>query len=109
MKKDSKQKKKAHVGPSYLETVIIAVAITAVTLIGYDRYMALKIFTVDLKGYLRTQKTLLVAGEISETEWQTRLDMIEQFLDRAADNPHHVILLQDVVLRNAETINFTNE
>ena len=33
--------------------------------------------------------------------------MIEQLLDRAADNPHHVILLQDVVLRNAETINFT--
>ena len=109
MKKVTKHKKKAHVGPSYLETMIIALAITAATLIGYDRYMAMKIFTVDLKGYLRTQKTLLVAGEISETEWQTRLDMIEQLLDRAADNPHHVILLQDVVLRNAETINFTNE
>jgi hypothetical protein len=109
MTKDTKLKKKVHLGPTYLETIIIAVAITVATLIGYDRYMALKISTVDLKGYLRTQKALLVAGEISETEWQTRLDTIEQFLDKTADNPHHVILLKDVVLRNGETINFTAE
>lgn len=109
MTEDTKHKEKSHFGPTYLETIVIAVAITTATLIGYDRYMAPKISTFDLKGYLRTQRALLVAGEISDSEWQTRLDAIEQFLNKAADNPHHVILLKGVVLRNGDTINFTAE
>lgn len=104
MNEDKQQKPTSRSGPGYLETVAIALMIAAVTVFGYDRYIAQKIYVLDLKGYLRNQKALLVAGEISEQEWQAGLDSLEQDLDSAAANPAHIILLKDVVLRNGNEI-----
>jgi hypothetical protein len=92
-------------GPGYLEVMAIALMIAAATVFGYDRYIAQKIYVLDLKGYLRTQKALLVAGEISKEEWKASLDALEQSLHNAAADPTHVILLKDVVLRNGNEIN----
>jgi hypothetical protein len=104
MTEETTEKGKGNSGPSYIEIFVIALIITAIAVIGYDRYIAQKIYVFDLKGYLRTQKALLVAGEISDEQWQTRLDAIEQLMDKAAANPRHVILMGDVVLRNGKAI-----
>lgn len=109
MSQETKQKRKGHLGPSYLEIVLIALIITATVIIGYDRYMSQKIYVFDLQRYLRTQKALLMAGEMSEAEWQTRLDSIEQLLDNAARNPRHLILMGDVVLRNGKAVNLKEQ
>jgi hypothetical protein len=104
LNEDKQPKPTSRSGPGYLETVAIALMISAVTVFGYERYFAQKIYVLDLKGYLRNQKALLVAGEISEKEWQASLDSLEQDLDSAASNPAHIILLKDVVLRNGDEI-----
>jgi hypothetical protein len=57
---------------------------------------------LDLKGYLRTQKALLSAGEISEEQWKAGLDRVEEVLNNEAAN--HVVVLKEVVLRNGEEI-----
>ncbi len=105
MTKDTQQTIKAQSGPNYFEIIAITVTITMAMLFGYDRYIAQKISVFDLKGYLRSQKALLAAGAIDETEWQTNLQRLEQILNDEATNPHHVILLEDVVLRNGKGIN----
>ncbi|TKB11280.1 hypothetical protein [Desulforhopalus sp. IMCC35007] len=105
MNEDKQQKTNPRSGPGFLEVMVIAIMIAAVTVFGYDKYFAQKIYALDLKGYLRTQKALLVAGEISEEEWKASLDALEHTLNNAAADPTHVILLKDVVLRNGDEIN----
>ena len=101
----TQSEKTVSAGPGYLEVIVIVLIMAAVALLGYDRMFAQKIKVLDLKGYLRTQKALLAAGEITEPQWTARLDTVEQVLnDTAASHPNHVIILKEVALRNGEEI-----
>ena len=89
---------KQSVRPGYLEVLLIALAVTCITLFAYDRWFAPRMVAFDLKGYLRTQQALLASGEITEAQWQQRLDQLEQVF--RAQPPNHTILLKEVVLKN---------
>ncbi len=102
---ETNQKEQVRSGPNYLEIILITMAITLTIIFAYDRYLAQKIYVFDLKGYLRTEKALLMAGEIDEAGLQTSLDTIERLLNEKAENSRHVILMGDVVLRNGEKLN----
>ncbi|HIP38138.1 MAG TPA: hypothetical protein EYG88_01900 [Desulfocapsa sulfexigens] len=92
-------------GPGYLEVICIALIVAAGAITGYDKFLSQKIKVVDLKGYVRTQKALLNAGEINGKQLIENLDAVEQVLDNeAAGNPNQIIILKDVVLRNGEEI-----
>ena len=98
--------KKVTANPGYLESIAIALitaVITATLITGiYDRRFSQKIRVVDLKGYIKTQKALLLAGERNEKQWKTSLDTLENTLNSEPTN--HVIILKDVVLRNGDEI-----
>ena len=105
MSKQPEPEKSVTTGPSYLEVIVIVLLMAVVALVGYDRLYAQKIKVLDLKGYLRTQKALLTAGEITTEQWKGKLDTVELILDEeAARHRHQVIVLKDVVLRNGEEI-----
>ena len=89
---------KQSVPPGYLEVLLIALVVAGITLFAYDRWFAPRVVAFDLKGYLRTQQALLASGEITEAQWQQRLDRLEQvFLELP---PNRTILLKEVVLKN---------
>jgi hypothetical protein len=93
-------------GPGYIETIGIVLLLLLLVLFGYDRMFAQKVVVVDLAGYLRTQKALLAAKEISVQQWKDNLDHVEKSLnDHAGNNPNHVVILKEVVLRNGREIN----
>ena len=89
---------KQSVRPSYLEVLLIALAVVGVSLFAYDRWFAPRMVAFDLKGYLRAQQALLASGEITETQWQQGLDRLEQVF--RAQPPNRTILLKEVVLKN---------
>ena len=89
---------KQFVRPGYLEILLIALVVAGITLFAYDRWFVPRVVVFDLKGYLRTQQALLASGEITEAQWQQRLDRLEQVF--RAQPPNHTILLKDVVLKN---------
>jgi len=91
-------------GPGYLEVIGIALIAAALVVACYDRMYAQKIKVLDLQGYLRTQKALLVAGEITEDQWTASLDRMEEVLNREASGANHVIVLKEVVLKNGDEI-----
>ena len=88
--------------PGYLEVVFIALIAAAGAIYGYDHYFASKIVVMDIKGYLREQKALLVAGEITEEQWKAGLDKLGQVLDKQPAN--QIILLKEVVLKNGREL-----
>ena len=89
---------KQSVRPGYLEVLLIALAVTCITLFAYDRWFAPRVVAFELKGYLRTQKALLANGEITEAQWQQGLDRLEQVF--RAQPPNRTILLKEAVLKN---------
>jgi len=91
-------------GPGYLEVICISLIAAALAVAGYDRMYAQKIKVLDLQGYLRTQKALLVAGEITEDQWTASLDRLEEVLNRESSVANHVIVLKEVVLKNGDEI-----
>lgn len=102
--KDNKKRSMA-TGPGYFEVMILALLMSCLALYGYDQYFAQKIKVVDLKGYLRTQSALLATGELTKEQWQAGLDKVERILDKEAAAPNHIIVLQEIVLRNGDPIN----
>lgn len=106
---EAQQKKVTRFRPTYLEVVVIALLVAMGTIFGYDHFLAQKIYVFDLQGYLREQKAMIAAGELNESDWQKNLDALERRLNLAGDNPHHIIFLKDVVLRNGERIELRNK
>ena len=89
---------KQSVRPGYLEVLLIALVVAGITLFAYDRWFVPRVVVFDLKGYLRTQQALLANGEITEAQWQQRLDRLEQVFREQP--PNRTILLKEVVLKN---------
>ena len=89
---------KQSVRPDYLEVLLITLVVAGVSLFAYDRWFAPRVVAFDLKGYLRTQQALLGSGEITEAQWQQRLDRLEQVFRELP--PNRTILLKEVVLKN---------
>ena len=89
---------KQSVRPGYLEVVLITLVVAGFTLFAYDRWFVPQVVAFDLKGYLRTQQALLGSGEITEAQWQQRLDRLEQVFRELP--PNRTILLKEVVLKN---------
>jgi hypothetical protein len=93
-------------GHGLIATGLIALAVSFLTAMGvvafYDQRYAQKIVTMDLQGYIRAQRDKAVSGEISDEELRKNIDAMETALLAAPEN--HIVLLKEVVLRNAREI-----
>jgi len=93
-------------GPGFIAAGLIALVVSLVTTIGvltfYDQRYAQKIVTMDLQGYIRDQRDKAVSGAISDEELRKNIDAMEAAL--LAAPPNHIVLLKEVVLRNAGEI-----
>jgi len=90
--------------PGYLEIIVITILIVGSAIWGYDHFLAQKILTFDLNGYLREQTALIKAGQMTEEQFKSNLDRTEALLGAKAEKSRHVILLKDVVMRNGNEI-----
>lgn len=83
---------------SLLVSLLVAVAVVAV----YDQRYAQKVVSMDLKGYIRSQRDKAVNNEVSDDELRRGIDAMEAAL--LSEPANHTVLLKDVVLRNAREI-----
>lgn len=91
--------------PSYIEVILIVLIIVGGAMFGYDRYFAQKIRVVDMGGYLRQQKALMTAGEITSDDFKTGLDKVDQIVSHEAElHRNQVFILKEVVLQNGDEI-----
>ncbi|MBU3945473.1 MAG: hypothetical protein KJ900_13605 [Proteobacteria bacterium] len=98
------EEKKPKTTPGYMEIIVITTLIVCSAIWGYDQFFAQKVFTFDLKGYLREQTALIKAGEMTEEQFKSNLDRTEAILNAEAEKSNHVILLKDVIVRNGNEI-----
>lgn len=91
--------------PGYIEVVVIVLIIVSGLLFSYDRYYAQKIKIVDMGGYLRQQKALMAAGEITEADFKANLSKMDALISQDADiHKNQIYILKEVVLKNGNEL-----
>jgi hypothetical protein len=75
----------------------ISAFVCAASLFAYDGFFALKIATLDVKGYVSEQRDLYFAGKISDEELR---ENIEKLRSLVRSQPRNVVILtEDVVVK----------
>lgn len=89
------------IASAFISLVVSLLTSTAVVMV-YDQRYAQKIVTIDLKGYIRSQRDKAVSNEVSDEDLRRNIDAMEAAL--LAEPVNHTVLLKDVVLRNGREI-----
>ena len=99
------ERKNSKLTPSYIEVIFIVLIVVSGAIYGYDQYFAQKVKVVDIGGYLRQQKALLAAGEITGEDLKAGLDKIDRLVSQEAEQyKNHIIILKEVVLKNGNEL-----
>ena len=88
----------------YLDVIWIALIAAFLSIAAYDRFIASKVVTVDLTGFVKEQKELLARGKIRETDVTDGLDQFWKFLQHQPKNL--TVVNKDAVLANGKEIPF---
>jgi hypothetical protein len=90
---------------SYLDLIGIALIVAVLAVTAYDQFFASKVVMVDLTGFVKEQKELLVQGKIEETDVSLRLAEFQKFVKKQPKNL--TVIIKDVVLANGREIPFS--
>lgn len=95
-------KNKHSITATLLISSVMSIATATAVVAFYDQHYAQKIITLDLQGYILEQRDKAVSGQISDEELRNNIDAMEDIL--LAQPPNHIVILKEVVLRNAREI-----
>lgn len=81
----------------------VASAITAASmLVGYDHFLAKKVLSVDVKGFVEQQQELYLAGKITDEQLKQNYANLKTMVEQIPRN--RVVLMGDAVLGGAEKL-----
>ena len=83
--------------------IFVALITTSTVMVAYDYFLAQKIVTVDVKGYLLEQQGEFLAGKITEAQLKGAFDRLELAIQAVPKSK--IIIMGDAVVRGVETIN----
>ena len=83
-------------------SLLIALITSFASLYSYDRWFALKIVAVDIRGYIAQQRDNYLAGKMTEDELKRSFDRLERVVIAIPKNK--VVIMGDAAVRNIETI-----
>lgn len=83
-------------------TVAVSILASAGSVAVYDRYYAQKIAVLDTSAFLKRQKALFIAKEITGDELLKSEEIIYEFIDSIGSNI--VLLNKEAVIKNGKTI-----
>jgi len=85
-----------------LVSILVSLIVSISCVTGYHHYVAPRILVVDLKGYVREQRDLFLANQITQEDLRKNLDKMEEVITSIPKN--NIVFSRDAVLRNAEVI-----
>ncbi len=100
--KDSPAGRVEKVFRQYALMAAISALVCAASLFIYDGFFALKIATLDVKGYVSEQRELYFAGKISDDQLRENLEKLRAIVRSQPRNV--VILTEDVVVKERSLV-----
>lgn len=84
----------------------VASAITAATmLVGYDHFIAKKVLSVDVKGFVDQQQELYLAGKVTDEQLKQNYANLKAVVESIPKN--RIVLMGDAVLGGAEKLDIS--
>ncbi len=81
----------------YALMTVVSALVCAASLFIYDKFFAVKIATLDVKGYVSDQRELYFAGKINDEQLRENLEKLRAVV---RSQPRNVIILtEDVVVK----------
>jgi hypothetical protein len=101
---DNTEKKRTSLALTYLVLInlLLSIAASSAVVYVYDRYFAVKVVSLDLKGYIGKLRDDYGSNKITEAQFKQRMDDLENLVGQLPAN--YVVLTSDVVVRNAKKI-----
>ena len=84
-------------GAAVLIAILISVTSSFATVIAYNHWLAQKVVTVDLKGYLMESRDWYASGKITAEQVTEGLKTIKEQIDKLPAN--QVVVMGDATLR----------
>ena len=90
--------------------VVVVVAIfcslitSVMTLVAYDYFLAQKIVSADIKGFIVDQQAQYMAGKINDDQLRAAFDQMENAIKKIPKNK--AVLMGDAVIQGIEKIEF---
>lgn len=81
---------------------VVAVITGASMLVGYDHFIAKKVLSVDVKGFIEQQQELYLAGKISDEQVKQNYANLKAVVEQIPRNK--IVLMGDAVLGGAEKL-----
>jgi len=97
----------ARITKTYVAVLVILVSFgsSAATVTFYDRCVAQKVVAVDVSGFLREQRDLVLARKITMDDYKANL---ERYIEALKSQPRNkVLILEDVIAsKNLEKVSY---
>jgi hypothetical protein len=93
--------------PGIAVCLLISVVSSAATLFCYDHWLAQKIVSVDMKGYITLQRYKYKDGKINDEDLRKTFDKLELVMNSIPKN--RVVIMADTAIRNAEVFKLGHE
>ena len=90
-----------------IATILISLLLSLSCVAAYHHYFAPQIVAVDLRGYIKGQRDMFLAGKIDRKKLRRNLDKIENVITGLPKR--NIILSRDAVIRNVEVIEINSE
>ena len=90
------------IGTVALVAFFVAMITTSAVVVAYDYFLAQKIVTVDMKGYLMNQQTKFISGQITEDQLKASFAQMDAKIKSTPKN--RVVVVSDVVVSGASVL-----
>jgi len=98
-------------GVTYAMAFLIAILASLITnggmLIAYDHWLAPKIVSVDLKGFMSNQRDLYLAGKINDEQLRASIDHMADMVKSLPSN--RIVMMGDAVIQGVEKVELGGE
>ena len=85
-----------------IATILISLLISLSCVAAYHHYFAPQIVAIDIRGYVKDQRDMFLAGKIDKAELKKSFDKLETVVTGLPKN--NVVLSRDAVIRNVKEI-----
>ncbi len=83
--------------------IVISFIVSFLSIFIYDRFFALKVTVVDLRGFVEQVRILYSEGKLSEQDVSRLFDALKAKIDSLPDN--HIVISSEVVLKKPKRVN----
>ncbi len=77
--------------------VFVTFIVVMTAIVAYHKYFALKVYSLDLRGFISEQQRMLMDGKLDKEGMEKKFDRLDQIIKEKGSNV--VVLTSEIVIK----------